>query len=859
MPTKKYKQKLLKHQIYSIARVVACASFLVLAIIGVSSLVKAMSLETIANENGVPANWQASSLGNPDTITVDATYWDQRQDSCDDPNRQFEWVICGYWTAGAIQGIIKDTLGTDGLPVPAYTNSTDAWNANRDVFTANVTGQDPVQPGDNFYRWFHETDKSKQYDRQVTFTRTGTNTYTYGREGVFPLDNVDFSNDDEATKQGHNYHFTSHLSFAMKVAADGKEKFEFSGDDDVWVFLNGKLILDIGGLHEKLNGWFTINPDGTVSTYVQNVNDVSGRAALGQPSNDFNGYVDPLNQLNRATFKDKYQTIDVGIKEGDVVNLDFFYAERSTTESNTKITISNMNWPISADSDIEAKIVGKIENTENNIIQYHTSISNRDPEHPLDLERLAAYITETSYPTSDTSETIEGYLPLDSKTLYYTKTPNDNNSWQPVEISAPANNENGFKLATSLRMSPAGTDGDTLYFRYFSETSGHPGITSSLVSYYTSLEGVTGVTYDYDSVEYSGVQINPTPDPYILTIKYLYEDESEAKPPVVKSLYSGDDYSVDTIDDIPGFTPDIMNIRGTIPENPTYDDLNYVVYYRPKPVIPVDPEPVDPVDPEEPEEKTYTITIHYVYDEDGSTAAPDYISEELKPGESDTKVSPVIPNYTPDESEVTATVVDSDIVITVRYKKNPEPVTPPVGPTNPVNPDLPEEPENPEQPDVPEVPDLPDEPQPEEPDAPDMPTPTPPTIPGSDVINGDLLYLAPLGEVAFVPNTGVVSDIVASVFEAGFAEVVLSQAFVMIVLFVFASSFSTYFSLRQYAALPTMANRGQGGTQNRTKKTAAKPKTYAKRSTTSKSKSKIQNKPVTTVRITSSTKGKTKK
>ena len=187
-----------------------------------------------------------------------STYWDQRQDDCNDPNRQFEWVICGYWTAGAIQGIIKDTLGADGLPVPAYTNAADAWNANRDVFTANVTGQDPVQPGDNFYRWFHETEVSKKYDRQVTFTRTGTNTYTYGREGVFPLDNVDFSKDDEATKQGHNYHFTSHLGFAMKVAADGKEKFEFSGDDDVWVFLNGKLILDIGGLHEKLNGWFTI-------------------------------------------------------------------------------------------------------------------------------------------------------------------------------------------------------------------------------------------------------------------------------------------------------------------------------------------------------------------------------------------------------------------------------------------------------------------------------------------------------------------------------------------------------------------------------------------------------------------------
>lgn len=842
MPTKKYKQKLLKHQLYSVARVVACASFLILTIIEVSSLVKAMSLEAIAHENGIPATWQAASLGNPDTITIDATYWDQRQDDCNDPNRQFEWVICGYWTAGAIQGTIKDTLGADGLPVPAYTNATDAWNANHDVFTANVTGQDPVQPGDNFYRWFHETEVSKKYDRQVTFTRTGTNTYTYGREGVFPLDNVDFSKDDEATKQGHNYHFTSHLGFAMKVAADGKEKFEFSGDDDVWVFLNGKLILDIGGLHEKLSGWFTINPDGTVSTYVQHVNDVSGRAALGYPSNDFNSYVDPLNQLNRATYQDKYDTIDIGIHEGDIVNLDFFYAERSTTESNTKITISNMNWPISADSKIKAEVVGKIENTETNIIQYQTSISNRDPEHPLDLERFAAYITETSHPTTETTETVEGYLPLDAKTLYYTKTPQDSASWTPVEISAPANNETGFKLAQPIRMSPAGTADDTLYFRYFSETSGYPGTTTSLVSYYTSLDGATGVTYDYDSVEYSGTQIKPepTPTPHTLTIKYLYEDESEAKPPVVQSLYSGESYSVDTIDDIPGYTPDIMNIRGTIPENPTPDDLNFVVYYRPKPE---EPGPIIP-----PAEPTYRVTIHYIYDEGGSEAAPDYISRELKPGESDTKSSPIIPNYTPDQAEVTATITDTDIEITVRYTKNPEPEIPPTEPSNPVEPTPPTEPDLPEEPTTPEEPIIPEQPE----------IPTPPTIPGSDIINGDLIYLAPLGQVAFVPNTGIISNTVASVFEAGFAEIIMSQAFVMIMLLIFAGSFSTYFSLRQYAAAPATSAKGMNRNNSSAKRARSDKSLVSKKTTARKTstRSKTHSQPAATVRITSSSKSK---
>lgn len=192
MPTKKYKEKMMKHRICSVARIMACASFLVLAIIGVSSLVRAMSLENIANENGVPTVWNVASLGNPESITIPITYWDQRQDDCSDPNRQFEWSQCRLYAKGIITGIVKPTLGSDGLPVPTYTNSTDSWNYAHDVFTANVTGHDPVQKTDNFYRWFHETydangkQLSKQIEREITFHRTGNNTYEYGSKGTFP-------------------------------------------------------------------------------------------------------------------------------------------------------------------------------------------------------------------------------------------------------------------------------------------------------------------------------------------------------------------------------------------------------------------------------------------------------------------------------------------------------------------------------------------------------------------------------------------------------------------------------------------------------------------------------------------------
>lgn len=691
MPSKKAKQKLMKRRIGSVARVIACASFLILTIIGVSSLVRAMSLETIANENGIPASWKAASLGNPDTITVPITYWDQRQEECDDPNRQFEWSFCTLYAKGIIRNVVKSQLGKDGLPIPTYTNSTDAWAAYHDVFTANVIGHDPVLSTDNFYRWFHEaydangTQISKQYNREVTFRRTGNNSYEYGSKGTFPLDDVSFSNGDSATQTGHNFHFTAHMRIPMKISADGSEQFWFSGDDDVWVFLNGQLVLDLGGLHMDTEGSFTINANGNVVSTVNNVADQACRQTISDPR--IIGYNTYNNQIeNNCTRKPVTTTINTGFKPGDVVNLDFFYAERSTSESNTRINITNMNWPISADSDVTGEVLGQIGDTDNKLVQFNTSISNRDPENKLNLERLAAYIDETTAEGKN-----QGFIPLTSDTLYYTTTPNDKDSWKPVEISAPSGTTSGFNLTTPLTLAPAGSAGDTLYFRYFAETSGHTGTMTSTVSYYTTLNGAAGVTYDYDTVTYEHKVI---PQEYNITINYLYkEDSTPAADPYTETLTSGSKFSVDS-PDIEGYTPDYTKVEGVVSDG----DLIYNVYYSK--VTTEEPAPVEPTDPIEPVE--------------------------------------------------------------------PEPT--------------PSEPENPNEPEIPLPPAL----------------PILPDLPSSDIINGDLTYLAPLGEVAYVPNTGIISDAVAAVFEVGFAEIILSQGMVMAVLLIFATSFATWFSFRKY-------------------------------------------------------------
>lgn len=727
MATKKARQKIMKHRACVIAKAIACASFLVLTIIGISSLVRAMSLEKIANENGIPAVWDVASLGNPDTITVPITYWDQRQDDCDDPNRQFEWVQCGYWTAGALQGVVKNVLGSDGLPIPAYTTNSAAWAANLDIFTANVTGHDPVQSTDNFYRWFHDTNVSQHYDREITFHRVGANTYTYGGQNIFPLDNVSYSNGDKSWEDGHNFLFTGHLRIAMKISASGKERFEFSGDDDVWVFLNGRLVLDIGGLHEALTGWFTINQDGTVTTYVEGVNNVSARSSLPVPTSshgDYNNYVAPFNDLIRKNFFNKTETINIGLSADDIVNLDFFYAERSTTESNTKITISDMNWPISADSNLDAKVVKTTEHN-TNIIEYNASVTNRDPDHALNLERLAAYINEKD----NTAGNNDGFIPLSGDTLYYTLTPDDDSSWQKIGISAPDHSADGFVLDTPLTMTTAGTPGDTIYFKYFAETNGGSGVTNGTVAFYTSLNGVSGVTYDNAKVDYSAPVVDPTPDnptQHTVTVRYFYDDWTKAADTYVGTYAPGDTFSV-LSPKLENYSADILLVSGTV-EN---EDLAYVVIYTYAPVE------------ETPDPAAYAVEIRYIY-EDGSQAADTY-NEEYESGTAFQITSPLIDGYTADKPVIADIVEDHSLVYVVIYTRE---------------------------------------------DA---------TIPGSDIIDDNLTFLAPLGVVAYTPNTGIISDMVSTVFERGFAEMILSQGFVMAILLIFASSFAVYFSLRQYA------------------------------------------------------------
>lgn len=120
-------------------------------------------------------------------------------------------------------------------------------------------------------------------------------------------------------------HFGMHFTTDFYMTSDGKYEgddcvFEFSGDDDVWVYIDGKLVLDLGGIHDAREG--SINfADGTV--WVDKIYKDSGYGT------SFNLYEKIFSES--------------AIKNNGIHTLQVYYLERGSTASNCKI---KFNLPI---------------------------------------------------------------------------------------------------------------------------------------------------------------------------------------------------------------------------------------------------------------------------------------------------------------------------------------------------------------------------------------------------------------------------------------------------------------------------------------------------------------------------------
>jgi fibro-slime domain-containing protein len=241
--------------------------------------------------------------------------------------------------AGRIANIVASQLGTDGKPVfnTSYTRTVSACGGASRAYTmdgpsshnTNVNSADTgisicnsatlssSQIATRFLEWYHDSDQTQRILGVLSLGETEPGTYQFAASGTsqfFPLDNLGFGKQG----QNHNFHFTSEVRQWFEY--QGGEKLSFSGDDDVWVFVNGKLTVDLGGIHGELFGSIELGGDAGEDSELCLPTGTNG-AQVCSP------FTVPMNPN--------------GVNEIAV-----FQAERHVTQSNYTLTLRGFNAPL---------------------------------------------------------------------------------------------------------------------------------------------------------------------------------------------------------------------------------------------------------------------------------------------------------------------------------------------------------------------------------------------------------------------------------------------------------------------------------------------------------------------------------
>lgn len=157
---------------------------------------------------------------------------------------------------------------------------------------------------------------------------------------------------DGASANNYNYGFGARLQVDFTLTDDGKVegtdgrkpiKFFFSGDDDVWVFIDGKLALDVGGAHAKASGLLVFSADESSEHATAYVNGVkAGGTSKGdvRTGSEFHVNYKPSENANAIPIDFNYEGAKIDLEKGKTHTLTMYYMERGMWESNMAVAFN---------------------------------------------------------------------------------------------------------------------------------------------------------------------------------------------------------------------------------------------------------------------------------------------------------------------------------------------------------------------------------------------------------------------------------------------------------------------------------------------------------------------------------------